>query len=229
MIKHDVQQGSVDWFILRAGIATASDFDQLLTPKFEIRTGQMPRSYLAAKVAEWWQDGPLPQFTSWDVEQGKILEDEAIPTYELEFGEKVERVGFITNDKKTAGCSPDGLLDGGGLEIKCLQPTHHVSCLLKGGLPDEFAAQVHGSMYITGLPWWKIYLYRRRFPCLLVTVFRDEEIQSRIAEALDAFLEKFEQAQNTLTRLNGGPPRRRPPTTVETPARETKVPFDLIP
>lgn len=227
---HDVQQGSVDWAILRSGIPTASEFDALVTPKFEVRKGEMPKSYLAKKIAEWWQGGPLVSFNSFDMEQGQILEKEAIPWYELEYNETITRVGFISTDDGRVGCSPDGLLADGGIEIKCPACDTHVKYLLNGELPPEYAAQVHGSMYVTGAPWWKFLSYRRHFPKLLLTIPRDEEIQSRIAEALDGFLEKFEAAQATLTRLNGGPRRRQPPTAVETPARaETKVPFDLIP
>ena len=57
---HDVAQKSADWMILRSGIPTASEFDELVTPEFEIRKGQKPASYLACKLAEEHRDEVIP-------------------------------------------------------------------------------------------------------------------------------------------------------------------------
>ena len=55
MKVHDVSQGSLEWLQLRAGVPTASEFDSLVSPTWEIRKGDMPRTYLHKKLAEWWQ------------------------------------------------------------------------------------------------------------------------------------------------------------------------------
>ena len=55
-----VQQNSLEWLVARSGLPTASEFDNLISPKFEPRKGQMPESYLAQKLAERWIGGPLP-------------------------------------------------------------------------------------------------------------------------------------------------------------------------
>ena len=47
MKVHDVAQRSEAWMNLRSGIPTASEFDNLVTPKGEVRKGQMPQTYLA--------------------------------------------------------------------------------------------------------------------------------------------------------------------------------------
>lgn len=204
-----VEQGSVDWMLARAGIPTASEFDQLLTPEFKIRSGEMPRTYLAKKVAEKWLGAPLPASNVFDMDQGQILEQEAKPFYELQYGEQIRSVGFITSDDGTVGCSPDGLLgDDCGIEIKCPAIHTHLGYLLSGQLPKEYAAQVHGAMFVTERPRWKFLSYRRHFPPLLVTVERDEEIQSKIAEAITRFTKQMEVAMKFLEDLNGGPPKR---------------------
>lgn len=214
MIIHtEYAQRSVEWMQARAGIPTASEFDALLTPEFKIRTGQMPLTYLAKKVAEAWQGGPLAGFNTFDMDQGNILEEEAVPWYELEFGEVIDRPAFITTDDGRIGCSPDGLLgQDGGIEIKCPEVHTHVGYLLAGELPPQYAAQVHGSMFVTGRKWWKFLSYRRHFPALLLTVERDEEAQEMIAEALEQFLGRFDRAMERLAELNGGPPKRTAPT-----------------
>lgn len=216
MIVHrDIKQGSLEWLCLRAGIPTASEIGNLVTPKFEIRKGQMPASYLAAKVAEKWQGGPLPAFGSWSMEQGSFLEAEAIPWYELEFNVAVERVGFVTTDGGLIGCSPDGLLpDGGGIEIKCPEATNHVKYLLEGEVPEEYLPQIHCAMFVTGADHWKFLSYRRHFPALVLEVERDEEIQGKLAEALALFLAKLKSAMDRMAEINGGPsPAARPPTS----------------
>jgi hypothetical protein len=209
MKKHLCEQGSPDWYELRAGRVTASEAKALVTPKFKIRTGDMVQTLLATKLAEAWI-GPLPQFSGWSAEQGQMLEPRAIGAYEFMTGQTVERVGFISSDDERSGCSPDGLLPDCGLEIKSLQPVHHVGCLLDGGLPEEYGAQVHFSMMVTGFPQWKLFCYNRRFPHLLITVNRDEEIQETLREALDDFLAKFDIEWARLVDKNGGPPAPRP-------------------
>lgn len=205
-----VEYGSVDWMLARSGIPTASEFDALVTPDFKIRMGEMPTTYLSKKLAEAWQGGPLPGFNVFDMDQGRILEDEAKPWFELEYNQTVERVGFITTDDGRVGCSPDGLLgEDSGIEIKCPHAETHIRYLLNGGLPKDYAAQVHGSMFVTGRKEWKFLSYRRHFPALLITVERDAEIQKVLAHALSEFLKRFDAGMARLAEINGGPPARR--------------------
>lgn len=208
MKLHDVKQGSIEWLLLRSGIPTASEFKALITPTGKVSTGEGVQTYLHKKIGEWWMGTPLTTFRGPDMEQGNVLEDEAIPWYELEFG-KVQRVGFVTTDDGKVGCSPDGLLPGGlGIEIKCPEVHTHVGYLLGGDLPKEYLPQVHGSMFVTGAPAWYFLSYRRGFPKFLLRVERDEKIQAAIEEAIDHFLEIFEDAKNVMIDLNGGPPKR---------------------
>jgi hypothetical protein len=217
MKRIECAQGSVEWLEARAGIPTASEFDNLITPKWEIRKGQTPKTYLSKKLAEKWLGGPLASFGSWATEQGQILQDECVPWYEFEFNCKVDRVGLITTDDGLAGCSPDGLIKSAingadvGLEVKCLQPPHHVECLIDGELPDDFAAQVHGSMWVTGFQQWKFVAYRRKFPPLILTVARDEEIIGKIETAVTLFNDRLNRAFERLVELNGGVKPVRPP------------------
>lgn len=208
-IHTEFQQNSLEWMTARAGVVTASEFANILTPAFKARDGEMPKTYLARKLAEKWL-GPLPGFNTLDMEFGKILEEEAKPFYALAFSEDIQSVAFITNDEGTIGCSPDGLIsDEGGIEIKCPEPTNHIKYLLAGKLPDDYAAQVHGSMYVTGRKWWRFMSYRRNLPPFVITIFRDEEIQAKIGEAVTAFMDTLDLAMKRLVEMNGGPPRQR--------------------
>lgn len=221
---HPAEQGSADWMIARAGIPTASEFDNLVTPDFKVRIGQMPQTYLAKKVAEAWQGGPLLGFNIFDAEQGKMLEEQARPWFELEYDTPIQRVGLITTDDGRIGCSPDGLIgDHSGIEIKCPAVHTHVGYLLNGELPMEYAAQMHGSLLVTGRQEWRFLSYRRHFPPLVLTIKRDNGIISRLEEAIVIFLTRFDNAMKRMEEINGGPP----PRAVIIPAEEPQTLEDI--
>jgi len=213
---HPAPQNSQEWLEARAGLPTASEFHMLLTPRFEVRTGEMPKSYVAQKLAEKWFGGPLMSGSgsTFAMDQGSILEQTAIPWYEFEFSTKITRVGLCIRDDLKAGCSPDGLIgELSGIEIKCPEPTNHTKYLLNGTVPPDYLCQVHGSMYVTGRKQWVFMSFRKMFPTLIVPVEWDEEIDKKISEALDSFHERFEAGWQKLLELNGGPPPKREPMT----------------
>lgn len=224
---HPAQQNSLAWLQARAGVPTASEWDQLVTPEFKIRTGEMPKTYLARKVAEAWQGGPLPGWNTIDMDLGKILEEEAIPWFEMETGLSVQRVGLCLTDDERLGCSPDGLIgDDSGIEIKCPEAHTHTRYVLGGVLPKDYSIQVHGAMLVTGRRSWTFLSYRRHFPPLMLTIERDEEIQETLRTALDEFLARYENAMKRMTELNGGPPWRPAPIVQPEPEPEKD---DIIP
>lgn len=198
----NVTQGSGEWLRARAGVITASEFDSLMTPLWKKREGEMPQNYILRKIAERCMGLPLSDASGWALEQGAILESEAIPWLEFTYNLSVQRVGFITTDDSLIGCSPDGLLgEDGGLEIKCPQPVAHLKYLLAGGLPREHVAQVHGSMYVTGRRWWKFVSYSRQFPPVVVTVERDEAIIAKIDAVIGEALAELEAKYETVRAL----------------------------
>lgn len=192
---HEVTQGDIDWIKLRAGKVTASEAKELLTPLFATKTGDGVNTYLFKKVAEAYSGFAPDGFSSYETEQGQILEDEARQWFAFETEHRVRNVGFIEHDNGRCGCSPDALLDDdGGLELKCPQQTNHVRYLLDGVLPKDYAVQVHFSLYVSGRAWWKFVSYRRKFPPFVLTVERDEAICEKIEAALNAFAARFDDA-----------------------------------
>lgn len=205
----NIVQGSLEWLAARAGIPTASEFDNLVTPEFRTRTGEMVKSYLALKLAESWTGGPMPGHNSIDMEIGQILEKEAIPYFEMQTEFDVQRVGLITTDDGRIGCSPDGLIgDVSGLECKCPLPQTHVKYLTAGVVPKDYLPQVQGAMFVTGRSHWWFMSYCRRFPALIIRVDRCEMAQAALRDALDEFLARFDDGMKRLVELNGGPPFR---------------------
>lgn len=210
---HYMKQGSTEWFAIRAGMPTASEFGSLVTPLWKPREGAGVETYLMEKLAERWLSQAIVSFSGGAMEQGKILEEEAVPYYELTASETIQRVGFVTSDDPRCGCSPDGLLADGGIEIKCPQPHTHVGYLLANTLPKDYAAQVHGGMLVTGAASWKFMSYCRGFPPLLLTIKRDNSIIDRLRASLNDFNKRLDTTYEQLLQLNGGPPP--PPQEVE--------------
>ncbi len=216
MIIHDCEQMTLEWIRLHFGIPTAACLDQLLTPEFELRKGEMPKTLVYKKVAEKTQNRPLIDLSqsSFMMEQGMIVEEEARPWYELEYEKKVTRVGFITTDDGRVGCSPDGLIlgDAGidgcmidprncGIEIKCPAAHTHVKYLVNGVLPKEYVAQVYGSMFVTGFKKWIFVSYRRGFPALVLEIQRDVKAMSAIEVAVNMFHSEFDRAMNRISNI----------------------------
>jgi predicted phage-related endonuclease len=198
-------QGSMEWLAVRAGIITASEFKAIVTPKWKISDSKGVDTYLNEKLAEKWLGAPPPAFQSGAMEQGSIREDEAIPFYELNYGEKVDQVALVTSDDLTIGCSPDGLLgDEAGLELKCPEAATHVGYLLANAVPEIYLPQIHFSLYVTGRKLWRFMSYRPAFPALVLTVERDESKIEIIEEATANFLARFNTAWECLVNLNGG-------------------------
>ena len=194
MIVHHCTQGSPEWFELRRGIPTASNFDRILTPK----TGKPSASadpYISELIAERYHIGPLDELeaTASDaMKQGLALEPEARHRYEAETGVAVAQVGFVTTDDGRLGCSPDGLVgDSGGLEVKCPSGKTHVGYLRERVLPDDYKAQVHGSLIVTGRKWWDFVSYCHGLPLFRVRVVPDE-YTDRLREALYLFVARYE-------------------------------------
>lgn len=188
-------QGKTDWLQARCGLPTASEFDSLVTPLWKARTGEGPENYLLKKVAERVMGYPMESFFGGAMEQGALLESEAIPFYEGVFGVEIQRVGFCTTDDGRIGCSPDGLIgDDNGIEIKCPEPHTHVKYLLGGVVPKDYVAQVQGAVYVTGRPRWTFLSYSRFFPPLIVHVERDPIAQEALDKALKSFLAQFDIA-----------------------------------
>jgi len=221
---HSAQQGSLEWLQARAGKVTASCLNQILTPEFKVRTGQMPQTYLFRTLAERWLGQPLPQPEGvWNLEQGSLLEEYGLPAFTLETGLDIKRVGLCETDDGQFACSPDGLIgDDAGLELKCPHIHTHISYLLEGEIPPQYRAQVHGCMAVTGTTKWYFCSFRRMMPPLVLTVNRDEKIQNAIMGAVAEFNERLAEGWETLLHLNGGkPPIRQTFTPTPGPVRFT--------
>lgn len=231
-ILEGFEQGSCEWLTHRCGCVTASEFDNLVTEKWEIRkpsTG-MFQSYLHRKLAEKWTGQPVDTFQSYAMEDGNLLEQEGRDWLSFRFGEEITQPALVVGDDNRIACSPDGVIGEEGIEFKCPQSTNQVKYLLANGLPPEYAAQVHFSLAVTGWQRWHFVSYSRRLPKLVLTVERDEKIQAVIKDALAGFLECLDAGYERLCTINGGPPKRlENARKTESKANYSETTGDIIP
>ena len=194
MIIVDCEQGSPEWFEARCGVPTASSFDKIITPTGKPST--QARAYMYDLIAErFTQDKTFTEPTEWML-RGVELETEARGWYEFIKGE-VDQVGFVLRDDKLAGCSPDGISEG-GLEIKCPKPGVHVQYMLSNQIPTKYIPQVQGCMWICEREWWDFVSYHPLMPSFLTRVYRDDKY---IAEMEKQILEFSSRLQDEWAKL----------------------------
>lgn len=210
MIIHDVEQGTLDWMLLRLGLPTASQFDRLITPKTR-KPSTAAANYRADLLAEWLMGHPIEWGSNGWMDRGTWMEKEAFQYYELNQNVDVVKVGFITSDDGSFGGSPDGLVgDDGGVELKVPNATMHTRYLL--GLEPDYFGQCQGYMYLTGRKWWDLLSYNPSLPPVIYRLQRDESYIAALEPVLREFCKTVEadKHKHYLYRVKGPDPDYAP-------------------
>lgn len=203
IVYPDIPQNSKEWRELRAGRATASNFDKIMTPK-KMKYSDQAEGYMCELIAACFETDveEVPQFDSFWTKRGRELE----PLARLELAKitsmEVHQVGFCLHENGILGCSPDGLLksDGeyfAGGEFKCPMPATHVEYMKDGVLPDEYKLQCHGSMLVTGLKEWHFLSFCPGMQTFYIRVTPDE-FTEKLAECLDRFVAEYKAMHERL-------------------------------
>ena len=192
MIVHDCEQGSPEWLAARLGIPTASEFDKIISPTGKPST--QCDAYANRLLAEIMVGKPVESFepTGW-MDRGNVLEPEAVSFYELQTDREAVAVGFITDDLRTMGASPDRLIgDDGLLEIKCPAPHTHVQYLLDGAIDRKYYPQVQGQLLVTGRAWADLVSYHPELPPVVIRIERDPPFLATLADLLAKFTRELD-------------------------------------
>jgi len=197
MIILDVEQGSDEWFKARIGLVSASNFSKIITPNGKKSTQY--KSYMNTLIAENMMDHKINTHQSDAMLRGIELEPEARDYYEFKTDSEVSQVGLVYMDEsKTISCSPDGLMEKKGLEIKCPNPNTQIEYLRDNKVPGKYIPQIQGSMLITGLMQWDFLSYHPELQQLLITVESDPEYQAKLKVYLDSFVDEMREAINQI-------------------------------
>ena len=146
------------------------------------------REYACVLIAERLLQQIIEFYNSPAMERGLIVEADAVDWYEFDQDVTTQRVGFITDDDHTMGCSPDRLVDAEGLlEIKAPLPHTQVEYWISGEISERFRPQLQGQLYISQRSWVDIVCWHDVLPKLVMRVEADE----KFIEALDRELRIF--------------------------------------
>ena len=194
-MKHfDIIHNTDQWYDARAGLATTSSFDKILTPSGKLSA--QADSYANTIIAELMLGRPIERnFDTYAMQWGREHEGDAANLYMFDTGLDVIHGGFFTNDELTLGTSPDVIvLDGeeqvGLAEIKCPEnPAVHVEFLLQKTINPKYKPQVFGQMLVTGFDWVDWFSYYPGMPCNRIRTHAsdDPDYMDKLREALDGF------------------------------------------
>lgn len=197
MLEISCKQNSPEWERARLGIPTASAFNRIITTKGELSAQREKYMYglIEERITGISSDG----FANYHTRRGHEFEPEAIAFFQLTTGIKVDKVGFCMLDDKSAGASPDGLVEGDeGLEVKCKTLVVHAKYMEDNKLPTEFIQQVQGSLWVTGRERWHFLSYYPQLKGLHIVVERDEIFIAKMSKAIKIFNEELNETYNRL-------------------------------
>ena len=195
MKLHRVEQGSAEWYRLRLGRPTSSNFHRIVTPKGE--PSKQAVKYLYRLVAERLLNETMDDeigFVKW-VAQGKEQEPYAVKQFEFVNEVELEPGGFVTTNDGRIGASPDRIFKGHkeSLEIKSPAPWTQLQYLLEGP-DDSYRAQTQGHLLVGDeFEAVHFYAYNPRTPPYHNVILRDHAFQSLLGAALGRFCDILDQ------------------------------------
>jgi len=200
-IIRNIEQGSEEWLKLRLGVATASNFDKIITTTG--KESESLKKYALALATELMLEAPEPSFKNDVMARGNEVEPLARDAYQEQTFKVVEQITMFKSDCGNFGYSPDGLVDDDGLvEIKCPIATTHFKYLLDNKIPTDYWQQVQGGLWVSQRKWIDFVSFNSYFKdkkLFIIRVERDEEYIAKLAEQAnkvillrDEYLKKLE-------------------------------------
>ena len=195
-----IEQGSEEWHIARSGVITASKAENLLA-----KPGTAKRDGYMAELVGQICTGLVPdEITAKALNWGKEHEEAARMAYSAATFETVEDLTFIYKDKSMrAGCSPDGMCDGYGLELKSPWASRtFIEFACAGKIKPEYMKQCQFSMWVSDLDRWDFANFDPRMAnskkLHFVTIDRDEKMIGDIESAYTSFCADMDEMLDLL-------------------------------
>ena len=195
-----IEQGSPEWFAMRAGKVTASKVSDVMSA---ITTAGY-KNYLADLVVERLTGNKTESFTNAAMQWGVDQEPIARAEYEVKTGNFVDQIAFVDHPAiANFGCSPDGLVgDDGLIEIKCPNTATHIDYVMQDKVPTKYIPQIQCQLAVTGRKWCDFVSFDPRLPdglqILIVRLERDDEYIEKLEARVVKFLDEVNSAVNGL-------------------------------
>jgi putative phage-type endonuclease len=194
-----MEQRTEEWFAARLGKVTASRVADVLA---KIKSGESAsrKNYKMELVVQRLTNKVGESFTNAAMEWGTEQEPFARMAYEAHTGTFVKEDGFVDHPTiEGFGCSPDGIVGEGLIEIKAPNTANHIETVLENKAPSKYIPQMQCQMACTGAKWCDFVSFDPRLPedlqLLVVRVERDQEyidlmeveVKQFLSEVLDLF------------------------------------------
>jgi putative phage-type endonuclease len=187
-----MEQRTDAWFQARLGRVTASRVADVLA---KIKTGEaVARKNYKMELVVQRLTGQKPEsFTNAAMEWGTATEPQARMAYEAHTGSFVEEKGFVDHPTiEWFGCSPDGVVGEGLIEIKCPNTATHIETIIDEKAPSKYIPQMQCQMAVTGAKWCDFVSFDPRVPeelqLFVVRVDRDQEYIDQMEVEVKQFL-----------------------------------------
>jgi hypothetical protein len=188
-----IEQNTPEWYELRRGLVTASEFSTVLAhgrkrgdPSIE------RRKYMLTIISDRMGGAPADGYSNRHMERGKAMEAEALQLYHALHAEPL-RVGFVKRDENV-GCSPDAFVgDAGMVQVKTALPAIQLERVLKPELPSEHICQVQGELWVCEREWSDFVSYWPGLPLMVTRVYRDEVKIKSIELGVEMFLNEMQE------------------------------------
>jgi len=203
-VFHSVAQYSEAYDRLKLGIPTSSNFHKIVTPMG--KPSKQWREYACVLIAERIMQRKIEFYNSPAMERGLIVESEAADWYEFDQDVSVQRVGLITDDDHTVGCSPDRLVgEHGLLEIKAPLPHTQIEYWISGEVSERFRPQLQGQLYVSQRSWVDIVFWHDVLPKVVLRVEPDEKFIMALDRELQIFNFFVESVMEKIRATYGAP------------------------
>ena len=202
MVDLEIKQGTEEWHQIRLGKVTASRVADVMS---KVKSGESAgrKNYKMDLVVERLTNSPTSSFSSPAMQWGTETEPLARMAYEAFTGVFVDQVAFCNHPTiKNFGCSPDGIVGDGIMEIKCPNTTTHIDYLISGIPPAKYVPQMQTQMACTGAKWCDFVSFDPRLPpelqLFVVRLDRDEAYIQEIEAEVKQFLDEVQQIYSQL-------------------------------
>jgi putative phage-type endonuclease len=202
-----MEQRTEEWFAARIGKVSASRVADVLA---KIKTGEAAsrKNYKMELVVQRLTGKPGESFTNAAMEWGTEQEPFARMAYEAHTGTFVEEKGFIDHPTiEGFGCSPDGVVGEGLIEIKSPNTATHIDWLLDGKAPSRHIPQMMAQMACTGAKFCDFVSFDPRVPddlqIFVIRVERDEEYIAEMEKEVKLFLQEVDDLHKQLLAKKG--------------------------
>jgi len=202
-----IQQGTEEWHQLRLGKVTASKVADILA-KTKSGASASRGNYLIELALQRVTKTIEESYSNSAMEWGVATEPQARVAYEVSTGNFVDQIAFVNHPTiEGFGCSPDGLVGEGLIEIKCPNSATHWSYIKANEPPQKYIIQMQAQMSVTGAKWCDFVSFDPRMPersqLLIIRVNRDNEFIAEMENDIKQFLSEVEAEVNLMEKRNG--------------------------